>query len=306
MKTKIKLTEEKAAFIFIAPALVLLTLFMIYPVIYNIITSFTNFSLKNLNNSQFIGLENYKNLFQDSNFYMALKNTVIFTAGRFSFKEGIFFIGVVPLQVLISFMLALLIQKNTRGVSIFRASYYIPVITSMVVVATVFKLLFSSQTGLVNSILEAMNLPRQPFLTSTRQAMPILVLMNVWKWVGFSMLIFLSGLNTIPEQLYESAQIDGAGSWRRLISITIPAVSQVTLFVVISNTINAFKIFTSVYVMTDGGPEDSTLVMAFYIFQRAFRYYNFSYASSLAVVLLIFVIIFTLVQFKMLKRDSLY
>jgi len=237
---------------------------------------------------------------------MALKNTVIFTAGRFSFKEGIFFIGVVPLQVLISFMLALLIQKNTRGVSIFRASYYIPVITSMVVVATVFKLLFSSQTGLVNSILEAMNLPRQPFLTSTRQAMPILVLMNVWKWVGFSMLIFLSGLNTIPEQLYESAQIDGAGSWRRLISITIPAVSQVTLFVVISNTINAFKIFTSVYVMTDGGPEDSTLVMAFYIFQRAFRYYNFSYASSLAVVLLIFVIIFTLVQFKMLKRDSLY
>src|SRR5206468_3913793 len=201
--------------------------------------------------------------------------------------------------------LALLFKQRVAGLAFFRSAFFVPVVTSLVVVSTVWKLMYNSQ-GFLNGLLSTLGLSPQPFLASTTQALPSLVVMSVWKDVGFYMLIFLAGLQAISVELYESAAIDGTTRWQSFTRITLPLLRRAAVFVVVVGTISAFKIFTPVYLMTDGGPADSTMVLVFYIFRTAFRYFEMGYASAMSFILLAIVLVLTLVQFRLLRTTVEY
>lgn len=280
------------AAVFLLPAAGGILLFSILPIIQAFRISFFDYSL--LNPEQvFIGFSNYDRAWTDPVFRVALTNTLLYTA------------LLVSIQTAAALVLALLLKQQVRGLAFFRSSIFLPVITSLVVISTVWKLMFNSQ-GFINSLLQTVGLGAQPFLASPGQALLSLVFMGVWKDVGFYMLIFLAGLQAIPMELYESAEIDGATKARRFVWITLPLLRRATVFVIVVGTISAFKVFTPVYLMTDGGPADSTTVIVFYIFRSAFRYFQMGYASAMSFVLLGIVLILTVVQFRLLRPSVEY
>ena len=277
---------------FLLPAAGGILLFSILPIIQAFRISFFDYSL--LNPEQvFIGFSNDDRAWTDPVFRVALTNT------------GFYTVLLVTIQTAAALVLALLLKQQVRGLAFFRSSIFLPVITSLVVISTVWKLMFNSQ-GFINSFLQTVGLDAQPFLASPGQALLSLVFMGAWKEVGFYMLIFLAGLQAIPIELYESAEIDGATKARRFVSITLPLLRRATVFVVVVGTISAFKVFTPVYLMTDGGPADSTTVIVFYIFRTAFRYFQMGYASAMSFILLGIVLILTVVQFRLLRPSVEY
>ncbi len=277
---------------FLLPAAGGILFFSILPIIQAFRISFFDYSL--LNPEQvFIGLSNYDRAWTDQVFRVALTNTLLYT------------VLLVTIQTAAALILALLLKQQVRGLAFFRSSIFLPVITSLVVISTVWKLMFNSQ-GFINSFLQTVGLGAQPFLASSGQALLSLVFMGVWKDVGFYMLIFLAGLQAIPMELYESAEIDGATKARRFVWITLPLLRRATVFVIVVGTISAFKVFTPVYLMTDGGPADSTTVIVFYIFRSAFRYFQMGYASAMSFILLGIVLILTVVQFRLLRPSVEY
>ncbi len=281
-----------AAAAFLLPAALGIMAFSILPILQALRISFFDYSL--LNPDQIpVGLENYDRAVKDPVFRIALRNTLSYT------------VLLVALQTVWALGLAFLLKQRVRGLAFFRSAFFIPVVTSLVVISTVWKLMFNSQ-GFINGFLRTVGLPPQPFLSSAAQALPSLVLMSMWKDVGFYMLIFLAGLQAIPLELYESASIDGASKWQGFWGITLPLLRRATVFVVVVGTISAFKVFTPVYLMTDGGPADSTMVIVFYIFRSAFRYFQMGYASAMSVVLLGIVLVLTLIQFRLLRTSVEY
>ncbi len=277
---------------FLLPAAAGIVLFSILPIIQAFRISFFDYSL--LNPEQvFIGVSNYDRAWTDPVFRIALTNT------------GLYTVLLVTLQTAAALVLALLLKQQVRGLAVFRSSIFLPVITSLVVISTVWKLMFNSQ-GFINSFLQTVGLSAQPFLASSGQALLSLVFMGVWKDVGFYMLIFLAGLQAIPMELYESAEIDGATKVRRFVWITLPLLRRATVFVIVVGTISAFKVFTPVYLMTDGGPADTTTVIVFYIFRSAFRYFQMGYASAMSFILLGIVLVLTVVQFRLLRTSEEY
>jgi len=277
---------------FLLPAAVGILLFSILPILQAVRISFFDYSL--LNPEQIpVGLENYERAWTDPVFRIALNNTLLYT------------VLLVILQTGWALGLALLLKQRIRGLAFFRSAFFIPVVTSLVVISTVWKLMYNSQ-GFINGFLRTAGLSPQPFLSSPDQALLSLVLMSMWKDVGFYMLIFLAGLQSIPLDLYESASIDGASRLQSFGRITLPLLRRAAVFVVVVGTISAFKVFTPVYLMTDGGPADSTMVIVFYIFRSAFRYFQMGYASAMSVVLLGIVLVFTLVQFRLLRTTVEY
>lgn len=277
---------------FLLPAAGGILLFSILPIIQAFRISFFDYSL--LNPEQvFIGFSNYDRAWTDPVFRVALTNTLLYT------------VLLVTIQTAAALVLALLLKQQVRGLAFFRSSIFLPVITSVVVISTVWKLMFNSQ-GFINSFLQTVGLGAQPFLASPGQALLSLVFMGVWKEVGFYMLIFLAGLQAIPMELYESAEIDGATKARRFVWITLPLLRRATVFVIVVGTISAFKVFTPVYLMTDGGPADSTTAIVFYIFRSAFRYFQMGYASAMSFILLGIVLILTVVQFRLLRPSVEY
>ena len=277
---------------FLLPAAVGIVLFSLIPIAQALRISFLDYSL--LNPEQIpVGLENYDRAVKDPVFQVAVKNTLLYT------------ILLVGLQTAMALGLALLLKQRIRGLAFFRSAFFVPVVTSLVVISTVWKLLYNSQ-GFINAFLRTVGLPAQPFLSSTSQALLSLVAMGAWKDVGFYMLIFLAGVQAIPVDLYESASIDGASPWKAFVRITLPLLRRPAVFVVVVVTIAAFKVFTPVYLMTDGGPAESTTVMVFYIFRTAFRYFQMGYASAMSVILLGIVLVLTLIQFRLLRTTVEY
>jgi len=267
-------------------------LFSILPIAQALRISFLDYSL--LNPEQIpVGLENYDRAVKDPVFRVALKNTMVYT------------VLLVAFQTIMALVLALLLKQRVRGLAFFRSAFFVPVVTSLVVISTVWKLLYNSQ-GFINAFLRTVGLPAQPFLSSASQALLSLVAMGVWKDVGFYMLIFLAGIQSIPVDLYESASIDGATPWKAFGKITLPLLRRPAVFVLVVGTIAAFKVFTPVYLMTDGGPAESTTVMVFYIFRTAFRYFQMGYASAMSVILLGIVLVLTLIQFRLLRTTVEY
>lgn len=285
--------EKKAAFIFVMPAVILLFLFLILPACSTIRYSFTDYNILRPDSIAFCGLENFKELFQDKIFIKSLTNTVYFT------------VIVVPFQCLLALGLALLISSRRRGVSIFRAAYFSPMVTSMVVIAILWTVLYNPNpnTGLINAFLVKLGIEPVKFLKDPKTAMNSIIFMSAWQAAGYQMMIFLAGLQAIPKDQYEAASIDGAGSLARFCYITLPGLKNVIKYVVMITMIQAMKLFTQPYVMTQGGPQDKTRTLVYYIYEQGFQSRNFGYACAVATLFFVIVISMSLLLKRIIKAN---
>lgn len=283
-----KRDERRAAYLFVAPAVILLIAFLVVPMIYTFYYSGFKYQIMRPNDITFIGLENYTNLFQDKNFWLAFKNTVYFT------------IIVVPTQCALALALALLVSKKFRGVAVFRTMYFSPQLTSMVVISVLWSVLYNSNptTGLINSILVSLGMEPINFLTNAKTAMNAIIFMSAWQGAGYQMMIFLAGLQGIPRDQYEAASVDGATKFKQFLYITLPGLKGTIKYVIMITMIQAMKLFTQPYVMTQGGPKNSTKTLVYYIYTQGFQKGNFGYACSIAAVFFIIVVIMSMAMKK--------
>ncbi|HLD29914.1 MAG TPA: sugar ABC transporter permease, partial [bacterium] len=283
-------------YLFVMPALLLLVIFLFFPLIVSLVMSFTNWNVYSFNNwgqIHFLGFENYTKLFQERVFWKALANTFIFAGAG------------VPLTVLVSLFFAVLInEKFVRIKAVFRTGYFIPVVTTLVAVAVIWRWLYNPEYGLINYFLELLRLPRQDWLGNTKLALPSLILMGVWKSFGYNMVIFLAGLQTIPDALYEASDIDGASKWQQFYYITLPSLQPTMSFITIMSFIGYFQFFAEPYIMTKGGPLNSTISVVQYMYNQGFKFFQFGYATSVAYVLFLFIFVFTLLQMKIRKMGE--
>ncbi len=293
MKNK---TYINAAYFFLAPALSAIFIFFFIPVISAFIISFTDFdiyALGDFSTVRFIGFNNYIKLFDDPLFYTALKNTFYFV------------IMAGPLSIAVSLGAALLLNsKLVKYKSIFRLSYFIPVVTTLVAVAIVWRFIYHPKFGIINYTLSLIGIAPIDWLGEPSTAMPAIVLMSVWKNFGYNMIIFIAGLQNIPEDLYEAASIEGASGWQKLKSITLPMLAPTTIFISIITMIGYFQLFAEPYIMTQGGPLNSTLSIVQFMYQEGFRWWNMGYSASIAFVLFFIIMLGTIVQLKIQKSSE--
>lgn len=287
---------QTAAYFFLAPAISAIFIFFFLPVIAAFIISFTDFdiyALGNFSSVRFIGFKNYIKLFEDPLFYIALKNTFYFV------------IVAGPLSIAVSLGAALLLNsKLIKYKAIFRLSYFIPVVTTLVAVAIVWRFIYHPKFGIINYLLSIVGISPVDWLGEPSTAMPAIILMSVWKGFGYNMIIFIAGLQNIPEDLYEAASIEGATGWQKFKSITLPMLAPTTLFISIITMIGYFQLFAEPYVMTQGGPLNSTLSIVQFMYQEGFRWWNMGYSASIAFVLFFIIFIGTIIQFKVQKSTE--
>jgi multiple sugar transport system permease protein len=239
----------------------------------------------------YVGLTNYDDMVHDERFLQSVLNTIYFTGAS------------VPITMVIGLGLALLLNQPIRGRAIFRSAYYLPVVTPFVVSALLWKWLYNGEFGLFNYYLLKGHIIDQPllWLSDKDLAMPAVVLMSIWSGVGFSMVVYLAGLQAIPAELYESAKLDGAGVLRRIVYITIPMLRPTTLFLLVIGIISSLQVFTQIFVMTSGGPVNKTTTMVYYMYLWAFKYYDMGYASTLAFALFAMLLVFTALQLRLFR-----
>lgn len=281
----------RAAFLLSLPALIGLFLFHYWPIAETVRLSFTDYKVFT-GEFTFTGLKNYDIAFNDPLLLLSLKNTALF------------FLIKVPLQMALGLCLALLIAKPGRDSTLLRTLILFPAVTSMVVASIVWGMMFHSDIGIINSLLESIGLPAQGFLRDKNQALPALASITIWKDVGLSMIFYLAGLLAIPSVYYEAARIDGAGRGEIFRYITLPLLNRTHAFVLVTSTIAAFKIFVPVEVLTDGGPSNATRVIVHYIFHLAFRFNRFSYATALSVILAILLIAISIFQLRITRDEE--
>lgn len=277
---------------FVAPSLLGLLVFLAGPLVAGLFISFTNWDM--LSPPRLVGLSNYVQLFQDPFVWLSLKNTLYYS------------VLTIPGIIVVSLALALAVNRAVFVSKLYRTMFFIPVVSSMVAVALMWKWVYNEQFGLLNWLLSRLGLPELGWLSDPRLSMLSVALVAVWKSMGYYMVLFLAGLQGIPEHLYEAATIDGAGSWRRFWSITLPLLSPTLFFVMIISVIGSFQVFDQVYVMTQGGPGNSTLVFNYYLYQNAFEFFRMGYASALAYVLFALIFIITLLQVKFISKRVHY
>jgi len=273
---------------FVAPALLVIAVFFLLPVLAGLALSFTDFdiyALADIRNLRFVGLANYAQLLQTPLFWSAVGNTL-------------YFVGVgVPLSIAASFGAALLLNsKLARFRPFFRTALFAPVVTTLVAVAIVWRYLLHTRSGLINYGLQALGLPAIDWLGNPHWAMPAIILFAVWKNFGYNMIIFLAGLQSIPVDLYEAARIDGASPWQQLRYITLPALAPIVLLVSILTTAGYFQLFAEPYVMTQGGPMQSTVSVLYFMYEEGFKWWNLGFASAIAFLLFLLMFAVTMVQ----------
>lgn len=281
---KIFNNETVSAWIFVLPAILGIFIFIIIPIFFSFGLSFSKWNL--LGNIEFVGLSNYKTLFNEPLFSKILLNTIVYS------------VSVSILGVIIPLILASIINSKIRGSEFFKSAYFLPFITPMVVVGIVWAWIFDPNIGFVSQI---MNLHIN-WLYDSDYAMPALIIVSVWKLIGYNMIIFLSGLSSVSNSLFESAKIDGANPVQTLRFITIPMLSPTIFFVVIITAISSFQVFDLIYLMTEGGPFDSTNVLVYAIYKNAFEYFNVGKASAIAYVLFAIILVLTLIQWHFRKK----
>lgn len=283
-----KRDERVAAYIFVAPAVILLIAFLVVPMIYTVYFSGFKYQIMRPDAMKFIGFENYRKLFSDKNFWLALKNTVYFT------------VIVVPCQCVLALALALLVSKKFRGVAVFRTMYFAPQLTSMVVISVLWSVLYNANpnTGLINSILVSLGMSPIKFLSDASTAMNSIIFMSAWQGAGYQMMIFLAGLQGIPRDQYEAASVDGATKFKQFLYITIPGLKGTIKYVIMITMIQAMKLFTQPYIMTQGGPKNSTKTLVYYIYTQGFQKGNFGYACSIAAVFFVIVVCMSMAMKK--------
>ncbi|MFI3253347.1 MAG: sugar ABC transporter permease [Eubacteriales bacterium] len=277
---------------FIAPALCFLFIFLILPAFLSLGYSFYNYNMLRPDAKSFIGFENYQEIFSDKSFFKALWNTCYFV------------IIVVPCQTGVALMLAILVNKKVKTSQFARLCFFAPVVTSMVVISLLWTILYNKDSGVINAILSNFNIPPQPFLLSDKQAMNSIIVMSIWQAAGYQMMIFLAGLQDIPSSYYEAASIDGASNFQQFCHITLPSLRNVSNFVILVTTIQAFKLFTQPYVMTGGGPNESTQTLVLTIYQQGMQYRNLGYASAISVSMFVIILVVTFALKLLLKTEE--
>lgn len=276
--------ERIAGWVFILPALLGTLIFIVIPVICSFGLSFTKWDL--LNPIRFVGLDNYKEIFSEALFFKIFWNTVVFA------------ISTSVLGVIIPLILACILNSKIRGSEFYKTAYFLPFITPMIVIGVVWEWIFDPNIGLLNHILHL----HINWLYDTHFAMPALIIVSVWKLIGYNMVIFLSSLSGISQSMFEAAKIDGATPFQTLKNVTIPLLSPSIFFVVIITAISSFQVFDLIYLMTQGGPLDSTNVLVYAIYKNAFEYFNVGKASAIAYVLFFIILVLTLVQWSLRKK----
>lgn len=275
--------RKLAPYLFVAPFFVLFAIFLAYPVVYSFVLSF--YDARGLGARTFIGLENYKELFIDPRFRQAVFNTTYYAAG------SVFILS--PLALLLALAL------NTKWLKLkglFRIAFFVPVITSEVVIAVMFTLVFDQDYGLLNAMFRSVGLSPIPWLRSPAWAMPSIILLGIWIWLGLNALYFLAGLQNIDQEYYEAAAIDGANRYQLFRYITVPLLKPVILFVVIQAIVGSYQLFTQPWVLTGGGPQDATLTVTMYLYLQAFRFFNMGYASAIGYALVVIILTLSLIQ----------
>lgn len=270
-------------YLFIAPAMVYFLVWVALPVLASFFLSFTDY---NTAQAHWVGLKNYIDILYQKEAREALLRTLQFG------------LELIPLNMVISLGLALLVDRQIRGIGLFRTVYYLPVLTSLVVAGIVWTAMFDIRTGPVNSLLRLVGLPPQQWLYNPDLALHTVVIVRVWKGVGYNMMVFLAGLQTIPVTLYEAAAMDGANPWRRFRHITWPMLRPTTYYIFVMACISAFQVFGEIYVMTRGGPAGATRTLIYLIYEQAFQYSKMGYASALS--FLLFVVVGAISLFNLL------
>ena len=279
-------------YLFISPFMIGLIVFLIGPTIASLVLSFTRFEF--IGSPEFIGFDNYAEmLFEDHKVGISLGNTVYYMAGH------------IPLGMAMAFFVALMLNQKVWGQALFRTMFYLPSVTASVATAVVWSWVFNSRFGLLNNFLGLFGIEGPQWLASTRFAMPSLILISLWG-MGSTIIIFLAALQGVPQSLYESASIDGAGRLRRLRHITIPMMTPAIFFVLIVQIVGSFQVFTNAFIITAGGPGNSTLFYVLHLYNKAFVALRLGYASALAWLLFIIVLFFTITQVVVARRWVYY
>jgi ABC-type sugar transport system permease subunit len=280
------------ALLFVLPALINLAVFRYYPIIWTGYTSFWDYSLLR-GYTQMVGFENYIKAFtNDPAFLISLRITLVYTAVR------------VPLQVALGLLLAVFTAQGKRGMGIMRSLIFIPVVISFIVVSIIWGLVLNSNNGLLNALLTTFGLPRGTYLISADNALLSIIAISIWKEIGYTVIILVAGIKGIPKVYYDAAVVDGANAWQRLTHVTIPMLRGSMLFVTVTATLFSFQVFIPVFQLTSGGPSRSTLVAIFYIYQQAFRFGRFGYASALSVILMVIVLIVSVIQLRLFRSNE--
>lgn len=284
MKKSSSIFNDRCGYLFIAPYYIFFILFVAFPILVNIVLSFMNFNLKSIS---FAGFKNYSDIMSDKLFHISIRNTLIYVVFTVFFT------------IVLGLALALALNSTILwGTKLFRSVIYMPYVTSMVSMSMVWLWLYDPTSGAVNSIMEAFGFASKQWLYDEKYALGAIIVMGIWKSMGYYMTLFLAGLTNIPAYLYEAARVDGANAFRRFWNITLPMLSPITFFIVITGVISAFNVFEQVNVMTGGGPMNSTTTVVHQIYIRAFTEYRMGYGAAQAVVLLLIILIFTLLNFR--------
>ncbi|WP_246315638.1 carbohydrate ABC transporter permease [Paenibacillus foliorum] len=280
-----------AGFFFTAPMLITTTILTIIPILLSGIISFTDWNfISGLDSIKSVGFENYQKLFHDENFIQSMKNNIALMA-------------VVPVSLFLSLVLAVLINKATYFKTFFKVVYFMPFISSFVAVAVLWRVLFHPTNGPINGFLKSIGIDSPPlWLADTHYALLSVMIIMVWSSLGFNMIIFMAGLQNIPKDLYEAADIDGASPIRQFFSITLQMLSPTTFFLLITGLVASFKAFDLIMILTNGGPAGSTSVIVFYLYETAFINLKSGYASAMGIVLLLFILVITLIQWVGQKK----
>jgi multiple sugar transport system permease protein len=282
-------SESRWAWLFLAPTLIGLAVLSAGPIVAALGISLTNWDL--LTTPKWAGLDNFAALLADRRFQTALRNTVFYTATS------------VPLGLVLGLGLALALNQRLRGISWIRTAYFLPVVTSTVAISLVWSWIYSPGTGPLNSVLAAVGLPPQRWITDPVWAMPSIVVMSVWQGLGTTVIIFLAGLQGIPEMYHDAAAVDGAGAWARFRHVTLPLLTPSIFFTGILALIDSFQVFDQVYVLASPGrPTDATVTLVYMIYENGFRNFKMGYASAAAWILFLIVAVFTIVYFRLQDR----
>jgi multiple sugar transport system permease protein len=289
-----QMRKNKSAYLFLAPGLLHFMLFTVFAVGFAFFISFHEWNIIRPE-KPFVGLENYQRLLQDTRFHRAVLNTLTFLIG-------------IPLTLSCALGVALLLNTKVHGQALFRTMFYLPVVTPLVVSSIIWKWVYQGDYGLLNYYLLQLGIIDEKifWLADPNLALPALIIMGIWTGTGAPMVIYLAGLQSIPEEMYDAAKVDGASAWQRLIYITVPLLRPTTFFLVITSVIYTFQIFTEVYVMTNGGPLNRTTTIGYYLYVNAFRELDMGYATAMAFVLFAMIFAFTLIQWKYTRGDVEY
>jgi len=287
--------REWSAYLFLGPSLLQFVVLLVFPVVFSFYLSFHEWNILEPE-KPFVGLENYARLLGDRRVHQAILNTLYYTVVS------------VPATLFCGLLVALLLNNQIRGRGMFRALYYLPGITSAVAVAIVWKWIFNGDFGLINYYLLKIGVISEPirWLTDPVMAMPSVIVVSIWAGVGGTMIIYLAGLQAIPDELYDAARVDGAGPIRTLFSITIPLLGPATFFLTITSIIGAFQQFGLPYLLTSGGPVGRTTTIAYYLYTSAFRNFEMGYAAAMSYVLFAMIFVFTILHMRFAYRDINY